>query len=319
MSFVRRSTFAGPATSAGVFGRRRSRRLGISAASIGRSTASRDTRLAAVSLRRSRAARRRGGGRATSRRLPRASATAPRRARRRRRSSRSPRFARSRLSDSSTSGPRLFSTTTCVSANAATCARCVTHSTWCRAPSVASRRPTAMPASPPIPASTSSNTSVGGASVSTTRAASIARESSPPDAARASGRGLSPGLGASRNVTRSAPSSVGSPGSISTSMRRVRHRQLPEVLLHRPGERRRGRVPGRRQRGRRLEHGALELAALRLELRRARVVALDLSEAGRGPDPRTRRRRRASRRTSGRGRAGAGDGDGRLRAAAGRR
>src|SRR6185312_3047538 len=97
----------------------------------------------------------------------------------------------------------VFSTTTWVPANAATCARCVTQRTWCREPSVCSRRPTATPASPPIPASTSSNTSVGGASDSTTRVASIARESSPPDAARASGRAVSPGLAASRYTTRS--------------------------------------------------------------------------------------------------------------------
>ena len=60
---------------------------------------------------------------------------------------------------------------------------------------MASARPTATPASPPIPASTSSNTSVGGASESTTRRASIVRDSSPPDAALASGRAGSPGFG----------------------------------------------------------------------------------------------------------------------------
>ncbi len=122
---------------------------------------------------------------------PRACATARRRARRRRPPPRVPPCAPAAPAGFSRS--TAFSTTTCVSANAATCARCVTHSTWCRVPSAGSRRPTAAPASPPIPASTSSNTSVGGASESTTRTASIARESSPPDAARARGRAARPG------------------------------------------------------------------------------------------------------------------------------
>ena len=76
-----------------------------------------------------------------------------------------------------------FATATCASANAATCGRWVTHSTWCCLPTCASARPTAVPASPPMPASTSSNTRVGGAAESTTRRASIARASSPPEAA----------------------------------------------------------------------------------------------------------------------------------------
>ena len=45
-------------------------------------------------------------------------------------------------------------------ANAATCGRWVTTSTWWSAPSAASASPTATAAVPPIPASTSSNTSV---------------------------------------------------------------------------------------------------------------------------------------------------------------
>ena len=58
-----------------------------------------------------------------------------------------------------------------------------------------------------MPASTSSNTRVGVASAraSTALMASATRDSSPPDAMRASGRGGSPGLGASRNATSSAP------------------------------------------------------------------------------------------------------------------
>ena len=68
----------------------------------------------------------------------------------------------------------------------------------------ASALPTARAASPPTPASTSSNTSVGGAADSTRRVASIARASSPPDATFASGRAGSPAFAPRRNST-SAP------------------------------------------------------------------------------------------------------------------
>src|SRR5215831_14092181 len=75
-------------------------------------------------------------------------------------------------------------------------------------PSALSRRPTCTAASPPIPASTSSNTSVGSRSDSApaVRIASMTRESSPPDATRASGAGASPGLAENRISTSSAPS-----------------------------------------------------------------------------------------------------------------
>ncbi len=58
-----------------------------------------------------------------------------------------------------------------------------------------------------MPASTSSNTSVGMRSPSTRMvlSASMMRESSPPDAILASGFGSSPGFGEIRNSTRSAP------------------------------------------------------------------------------------------------------------------
>ena len=86
---------------------------------------------------------------------------------------------------------RLFSTTSCASANAATCARCVTTMTWCvlrelaqaagprRAPSRrrCRRRPRRRPASRTV-----------SASPRTPLSASITRESSPPEAIRASGR-----------------------------------------------------------------------------------------------------------------------------------
>src|SRR5207249_12088561 len=68
---------------------------------------------------------------------------------------------------------------------------------WSRA-SVQRLRPTPSALRPPIPASISSNTSVGvaSASASTSLTASATRDSSPPDAIRDSGRAGSPGFGA---------------------------------------------------------------------------------------------------------------------------
>ena len=77
--------------------------------------------------------------------------------------------------------PSRLRTRTWRSAKHAICGRWVTTSTWRVVASRASRRPTARPASPPIPASISSNTSVGTSSraARTLRHASITRESSP--------------------------------------------------------------------------------------------------------------------------------------------
>ncbi len=151
--------------------------------------------------------------------------------------------------------------------------------------------PTADPASPPIPASTSSNTSVGGASDSTTRSASIARESSPPDAALASGRAGSPGLGARRKVTSSAPSSDRSAAA------RPRPRtsafgsaSSAELLGHRVGERSGRGAAGRRERRRgALVAPATRGRAARLPARRpAASCGLELGDPGTRPRPRTR-------------------------------
>ena len=70
------------------------------------------------------------------------------------------------------------------------------QSTWYRSASPCSLAPIRSAASPPTPASTSSKTSVRpGRSVEiTVRSASMTRESSPPEAMRASGRTSSPGL-----------------------------------------------------------------------------------------------------------------------------
>src|SRR3954449_12451608 len=104
-----------------------------------------------------------------------------------------------------------LSTTRWVSANAATCARWVTTTTWCSRASRASRRPISPAAWPPTPASTSSNTitGTGSAPAKTTSMASITRESSPPEAPLCTGRGGAPGGGAGR---RASP-----PGSRSTA------------------------------------------------------------------------------------------------------
>jgi len=88
----------------------------------------------------------------------------------------------------------------------------------------------------PMPASTSSKTSVGGAAERTTLSASIARASSPPEAALARGRAGSPGLGARRKVTSSRPSLARGHeiarfhGNFEVG---VRHRELPQPGLNR--------------------------------------------------------------------------------------
>ena len=71
-------------------------------------------------------------------------------------------------------------------------------------------RPTGSALRPPMPVSTSSKTSVGvsSASARTCLIASATRDSSPPDAIRASGRAGSPGFGASRKTTWSTPDGI---------------------------------------------------------------------------------------------------------------
>src|SRR5699024_5633593 len=94
---------------------------------------------------------------------------------------------------------------------AATCGRWVTTITWAWRASRARRCPTASAARPPIPASISSKTNTGAAvrslreEDSATSRASITRESSPPEAAWATGRCCAPGCGASRIATASRP------------------------------------------------------------------------------------------------------------------
>ena len=86
-----------------------------------------------------------------------------------------------------------------------------------RGPTASARSGSAL--RPPIPVSTSSNTSVGVASASarTRLIARATRDSSPPEAIRASGRGGSPGFGASRYTTWSMPAASKATASPSTS------------------------------------------------------------------------------------------------------
>ena len=77
---------------------------------------------------------------------------------------------------------------------AATCGKCVTHSTWRFCPICASKRPTTSATAPPMPESTSSKISVGVAVAVDvmTEIASAMRASSPPLAILASGRNVVP-------------------------------------------------------------------------------------------------------------------------------
>ena len=142
----------------------------------------------------------------------------------------------------------LLRTTTWRSANAATCGRCVTTSTWADLASAASRLPISTAALPPTPASTSSKTNVGTGRVSAraTSIASITRDSSPPEAPLVSGRGSEPVLAASTSSTSSTPLEVNRsralpisrPFSSSTVVEPhlepgVRHRQRVQLGGHR--------------------------------------------------------------------------------------
>ena len=109
--------------------------------------------------------------------------------------------------DSMTPAPSRFSTRKWWSANEATCGRCVTHSTCRCAPSDCSSRPTVAATAPPMPASTSSKTSVGTwpTSLAATWIARPMRDSSPPDATRDSGPTGCFACAAIRNSSESSP------------------------------------------------------------------------------------------------------------------
>ena len=85
------------------------------------------------------------------------------------------------------------------------------HRIWRPSARARSCEPTARAVCPPMPASTSSNTSVASApSWATPMSASMTRESSPPEAISRSGPAGTPALGAMRNSTESAPAGPGS-------------------------------------------------------------------------------------------------------------
>ena len=153
------------------------------------------------------------------------------------------------------------------------------------------------PASPPIPASTSSNTSVGGASASTTRAASIARESSPPDATRASGPGRLARVGGEQEgdpVVRRRRSARPARPSTSTAAWGIASSRRCSL------DRRAERLGARRARAARAASAAAAAAsrscaaAAASSVGGALLVALELGEPGRRPRRRRRSRRRGS-------------------------
>src|SRR3989441_259892 len=116
-------------------------------------------------------------------------------------------------------------------ARAAIGARWVTQSTWRPSATAASFCATTEATRPPMPASTSSKTIVGtrSAFASTVVSPSIVRESSPPDATRASGRTSSPGLVESRNSTRSSPRGDTPSSSARSNQIRKWERSMPSA------------------------------------------------------------------------------------------
>jgi hypothetical protein len=112
------------------------------------------------------------------------------------------------------------------SAQAATCGRCVTARTCRSRPSCFINRPTVSATAPPTPASISSKISVAAASVPAatwlvdTAMASAIRDSSPPDATFASGRGVLPACPATRNSADSRPNDWGASCGVSATSKR---------------------------------------------------------------------------------------------------
>src|SRR5258706_1511347 len=109
--------------------------------------------------------------------------------------------------------PGCLATRSCARACTATCGRCVTERTWWCFARVCRRRPTTSATAPPIPASTSSKTSVGtdASPERSTWIASERRESSPPEATLASGASAWPSCAATRSSTDSRPPAAGGP------------------------------------------------------------------------------------------------------------
>src|SRR3954463_12483402 len=154
------------------------------------------------------------------------------------------------------------------------------QSTWRPSPSARSCEPTARAVCPPMPASTSSKTSVvSEPSLATPMRASITRESSPPEAISRSGPAGRRALGAMRNSTASAPAGPGSRScsaisklapSMASSARRSRTTRASRgAAFPRPAP----RAPAARARSPRAAPRLL--AARRLELGRS-VLERDL-------------------------------------------
>ena len=103
----------------------------------------------------------------------------------------------------------------------------------------AHQRADASATAPPTPASASSKISVGTgfACAAITAIASPIRDSSPPDATRASGRGVAPACAATRNSTSSVPAAEGSAGS-QTMLSRPPAIPSPAICCETPSARR---------------------------------------------------------------------------------
>ena len=178
---------------------------------------------------------------------------------------------RGRGRDGAPAATSRLTTLICASARDATWARWVTTRTW-RSPATSwSASPRARAAAPPTPASTSSKTMVWGPPSPTSRMASMARASSPPEAARASGCSGSPTLAPSASSTGSPVP----PGATRTSRRAPAMASAP-----RRSPTSRPNAPAARARVG--AHGRLGLAPARRGAGRARPA---------GGPPRLRRRR----------------------------
>src|SRR5512139_180109 len=126
-----------------------------------------------------------------------------------------------------------FTTWRCSSAKAATCGRWVTQTTWETAASPFSRAPTRSATLPPIPVSISSNTRVRPPPPreAALRSDSITRESSPPEAVEARGRGSWPGFAENSSSASSNPEAESDPGTGSREATSARNLAPPRATL----------------------------------------------------------------------------------------
>ena len=209
--------------------------------------------------------------------------------------------------------PWVFSTRKCRSAAAAICGRCVMQSTCAVAASSRSLSVSTRAVRPPMPASTSSKTSISVASPSraASRTASAMRDSSPPEATLPSGPAGQPGVGGQAHLHGVAPARAERRLGDRDLEARAVHAHVGEVALDAPGERLGGLlaplVQGRREALRRRPRPPrprpprARCARRRARPRPARARPPRRAAAGRRPRPPPKRRRSSascSRRSS---------------------